>query len=108
MKMSASILISLIGLGYTVSSSSAELHKLEGMKLCETGVVKVLWREKDKRLLMKYEDKVYVMTEKPAVEKRVRRFESPTGSLLYLHLPEKSMLLDQAKMQPIYTECRGV
>ena len=108
MKMSASLLISLIGFVYTSSSSSAEIHKLEGTKVCESGVVKLLVRDKDKRLLMKYDNVVYIMTEKPTVEKRVRRFESNDSSLTYLHLPEKAMLLDQKAMKPIYTECRGV
>jgi hypothetical protein len=108
MKMSASLLLSLVGFVYTTSSSSAEIHKLEGTKICESGVVKVLFRDKDKLLMMKYNNVVYVMTEKPAIEKRVRRFESNDSSLLYLHLPEKAMLLDQKIMKPIYTECRGV
>ena len=110
--MSANLLVSLIGLGFSINGAAATPafvpQVLEGQKVCETGMLKVLYREKEKRLLMKYNDTVYVMTEKRALVKNVRRFENNTGTLVYLHLPEKAMLLDQKAMKPIYTECRGV
>lgn len=109
--MSANLLVSLISIGVSMNSIAAPSFVpqiLEGQKVCETGILKVMVRDKDKRLLMKYNDTVYIMTEKRALVKNVRRFENNSGTLVYLHLPEKAMLLDQKAMKPIFTECRGV
>ena len=105
-----SLILSAIGLVYTVSASagSFEPQKLEGTKVCETGMIKVLYQQSEQRLLIKHGNQVYVMTEAAVKEKKARRFENVSGSLVYLQLPEKAMLLDNYAMKPVYTECKGL
>lgn len=103
-----SLIISLIGLSYTMTATAIEPQKLDGTKVCETGIIKVLYQQEQKRLLVKHGDQVYVMTERTVKEKKARRFETVSGSLVYLHLPEKAMLLDNYDMKPVYTDCKGI
>lgn len=103
-----SLIISLIGLSYTMTATAIEPQKLDGTKVCETGMIKVLYQQEQKRLLVKHGDQVYVMTERTVKEKKARRFETVSGSLVYLHLPEKAMLLDNYDMKPVYTDCKGI
>jgi hypothetical protein len=103
-----SLLLSVIGLTYTLSANAIEPQKLEGTKVCETGMLKVLYQQEQKRLLIKHGDQVYVMTERTVKEKKARRFETVSGSLVYLHLPEKAMLLDNYDMKPVFTDCKGI
>jgi formylmethanofuran dehydrogenase subunit D len=103
-----SLILSIIGLTYTMSANAIEPQKLEGTKVCETGMIKVLYQQDQKRLLVKHGDQVHVMTERVVKEKKARRFENISGSLVYLHLPEKAMLLDNYEMKPVYTDCKGI
>jgi len=112
--MDASILISLLGLVITTSNSAQAYkpQKLEGAKACEHTILKTLYSEKYQRLYVKYQNPnnttmIFSMVEKPT-NTGVRRFETDNGNVVFLQLPEKSMLLDNKNMKPIVSECRDV
>jgi hypothetical protein len=103
-----SILLSIIGLSLSASSTKLPSQPIEGVKLCDAGMLKVLALEGSDTLMLKWRDKVYILKEHKSSVANVRRYETSAPSLMYLHLPEKSMLFDQQTMQPISTDCRAV
>lgn len=118
--MDASLLLSAIGLTLSVATNPAfgielvqkpgpfVLQKLEGKKSCDFGEVRVL--NSGETIFLKYKDNVHVMHQKPTAKgvKNVKRFETVNRNLVFLQLPEKAMLLDQARMKPILNECLDV
>ena len=108
--MEPSLLLSVIGLVFTLNANSAPSYKpqkLEGSKVCEAGIIKTLYRDQEKRLYLKSKQTILSMSEKPT-KNAVRRFETDNGEIVFLQLPEKAMLLDNKNMRPILTECKDI
>ena len=109
--MEPSLLLSALGLVFTLNATSAAAfkeQKLEGSKICENGlIIKTLYRDQNKRLYLKSRETVLSMTEKPT-KNTVRRFETDNSEVVFLQLPEKAMILDNKNMKPILTECKDV
>ena len=107
--MSASVVLGVLGLAFSASNAlsgpSYPKQDLEGVKTCETEVMRVLLR--DDVLYVKIRDRVLTFTEKPT-QTNVRRFETYDSKLVFLQLPEKTMLLDNVRMKPLLTECKTV
>jgi hypothetical protein len=104
------ILLSLVGLGVTLSSTShaASPQQLEGTKSCDNRVIQVL--QKDSKLYVKMQNQVYTMKSVATNTgvKNVSRFETWDGSIVFIQTPEKAMILDNMSMVPITNECRNI
>lgn len=107
--MDAAVVLSAIGLVYTIVSPSFKVQKIEGPKKCDFASIKVLQKGEDK-IYMKYNERVYVMDKVPTAEgvKNVKRFETRDHKFAYLQLPEKAMLLDNHEMKPVLNDCLDI
>ena len=105
--MSTAVALSALGLLYTVAGPSFKAQNLEGPKTCDFAQIKILQKHEEKKIYMKYDNRVYVMDRVPTAKgvTNVKRFETRQGDLVYLQLPEKGMLLDNHGMRPILNEC---
>lgn len=108
--MSTAVALSALGLLYTVVSPSFKAQNLEGPKTCDFAQIKILQKNEEKKIYMKYNDRVFVMDRVPTAKgvTNVKRFETRHGDLVYLQLPEKGMLLNNSEMKPILNECLDV
>lgn len=107
--MDAAVVLSAVGLVYTLVAPSFKVQKTEGPKKCDFASIKVLQKSEDK-IYMKYNDRVYVMDKVATADgvKNVKRFETRDYKFVYLQLPEKSMLLDNHDMKPILNDCLDI
>ena len=102
--------ISLVGLAFTISNSAHafKLQPLEGTKACDNQIIRVL--AKDDKVYLKMHNKVHTLSSVPTNKgvTNVRRFENRDRTVAFLQLPEKAMVLDNAKMVPITNDCRNI
>ena len=110
--MEPTAILSVAGLAYTLligPSYAYKPQKLEGTKQCEFAVIKVLEKTPTK-IYVKVRDTAFVMHSQPTNKgvTNVRRYETASGKLVYLQLPEKAMILDNEKMQPLLNECKDI
>lgn len=107
--MDAAVVLSAIGLAYTVISPSFKVQNVEGPKKCDFASIQVL-QKGDNKIYMKYDGRVYVMDRVATNDgvKNVKRFETRDHVFTYLQLPEKSMLLNSKEMKPILNDCLDI
>lgn len=108
--MDPTTIFSLAGLLITASSATHafKLQTLEGTKVCDNQVIRVL--AKNDKLYVKINSKVHTMSSVPTNVgvKNIKRFENRDRTIAFLQLPEKAMVLDNAKMVPITNDCRNI
>jgi len=99
--------LSLLGLVYTVAAPSFKAQNLEGPKTCDFAQIKVLQKNDEKKIYLKHDNRVFVMDRVATAKgvQNVKRYETRQGDIVYLQLPEKGMLLNNADMRPILNEC---
>lgn len=107
----ATILLSLVGFAFTVSSANShafKLQDLEGTKVCDNQTIRVLNR--NDKVYIRTARRVYTLAAVPTNEgvKNVKRYETRDRAVAFLQLPEKAMLLDNASMRPISNDCLNI
>lgn len=107
--MSTAVVLSAIGLTYTLISPSFKAQKAEGPKRCDFATIQVLQKGEDK-LFMKYNGRVYALDRVPTAKgvDNVKRYHTRDDEFAYLQLPEKAMLLNNREMKPVLNDCLDI
>lgn len=109
--MDPTVVLSAVGMAFTISAANShafKLQELEGTKVCDNQTIRVLYR--DDKVYLRTAQKVYTMAAVPTNRgvNNVKRFETRDRTITFMQLPEKAMILDNAKMTPISNDCLNV